>query len=121
MMPTTQCHPVRTAFSDGQYPAPLFRMPALHVLSRGSMMINPFLKTESYQALQQALTAGVGPLAVTGTVDPVKAQLLVSLQNTRKTSTRATRAASTPEASTPGRQHRRRRAETSGVRGSYWS
>ena len=61
-------------------------------------MINPFLKTESYQALQQALTAGVGPLAVTGTVDPVKAQLLVSLQNTRKTSARATRAASTPEA-----------------------
>ena len=60
-------------------------------------MINPFLKTESYQALQQALTAGVGPLAVTGTVDPVKAQLLVSLQNTRKTSARATRAASTPE------------------------
>ena len=42
-------------------------------------MINPFLKTESYQALQQALTGGVGPLAVTGTVDPVKAQLLVSL------------------------------------------
>ena len=48
-------------------------------------MINPFLKTESYQALQQALTDGVGPLAVTGTVDPVKAQLLVSLQNARKT------------------------------------
>lgn len=52
-------------------------------------MINPFLKTESYQALQQALTDGVGPLAVTGTVDPVKAQLLVSLQNTWKTSARA--------------------------------
>ena len=52
-------------------------------------MINPFLKTESYQALQQALTDGVGPLAVTGTVDPVKAQLLVSLQNTGKTSARA--------------------------------
>ena len=43
-------------------------MPALHVLSRGSMMINPFLKTESYQALQQALTAGVGPLAVTARI-----------------------------------------------------
>ena len=53
-------------------------------------MINPFLKTESYQALQQALTDGVGPLAVTGTVDPVKAQLLVSLRNTGKTSARAT-------------------------------
>ena len=52
-------------------------------------MINPFLKTESYQALQQALTDGVGPLAVTGTVDPVKAQLLVSLRNTGKTSARA--------------------------------
>ena len=52
-------------------------------------MINPFLKTESYQALQQALTDGVGPLAVTGTVDPVKAQLLVSLQHSRKTSARA--------------------------------
>ena len=26
MIPTTQCHPVRTAFSDGQYPAPLFRI-----------------------------------------------------------------------------------------------
>ncbi len=52
-------------------------------------MINPFLKTESYQALQQALTDGEGPLAVTGTVDPVKAQLLVSLRNTGKTSTRA--------------------------------
>ena len=51
-------------------------------------MINPFLKTESYQALQQALTDGVGPLAVTGTVDPVKAQLLVSLRNTGKTSAR---------------------------------
>ena len=48
-------------------------------------MINPFLKTESYQALQQALTDGVGPLAVTGTVDPVKAQLLLSLQHSRKT------------------------------------
>ena len=52
-------------------------------------MINPFLKTESYQALQQALTDGVGPLAVTGTVNPVKAQLLVSLRNTGKTSARA--------------------------------
>ncbi len=52
-------------------------------------MINPFLKTESYQALQQALTDGVGPLAVTGTVDPVKAQLLVSLRNTGKMSARA--------------------------------
>ena len=51
-------------------------------------MINPFLKTESYQALQQALTDGVGPLAVTGTVDPVKAQLLVSLQHSRKTGAR---------------------------------
>ncbi len=61
-------------------------------------MINPFLKTESYQALQQALTNGVGPLAVTGTVDPVKAQLLVSLQNTRKTSARVARMASTAEA-----------------------
>ena len=60
-------------------------------------MINPFLKTESYQALQQALTDGVGPLAVTGTVDPVKAQLLVSLQNTRKTSAWAARMASTAE------------------------
>ena len=47
-------------------------------------MINPFLKTESYQALQQALTGGVGPLAVTGTVDPVKAQLLVSLSAASK-------------------------------------
>ena len=52
-------------------------------------MINPFLKTESYQALQQALTGGVGPLAVTGTVDPVKAQLLVSLQHSRKTGARS--------------------------------
>ena len=40
-------------------------------------MINPFLKTESYQALQQALTAGVGPLAVTGTVDPVDRKSVV--------------------------------------------
>ncbi|MDO5833564.1 MAG: transcription-repair coupling factor [Lachnospiraceae bacterium] len=52
-------------------------------------MINPFLKNESYQALQQALTDGVGPLAVTGTVDPVKAQLLVSLQHSRKTGARS--------------------------------
>lgn len=58
-------------------------------------MINPFLKTESYQALQQALTDGVGPLAVTGTVDPVKAQLLVSLQHSRKTGARALRTSST--------------------------
>ena len=61
-------------------------------------MINPFLKTESYQALQQALTSGVGPLAVTGTVDPVKAQFLVSLQNLRKTSARAPRTAPAPAA-----------------------
>ncbi len=47
-------------------------------------MINPFLKTESYQVLQQALTDGAGPLAVTGTVDPVKAQLLVSLSAASK-------------------------------------
>ena len=58
-------------------------------------MINPVLKTESYQALQQALTDGVGPLAVTGTVDPVKAQLLVSLQHSWKTGARALRTSST--------------------------
>lgn len=44
-------------------------------------MINPFLKTKTYQELQQSLTDGRGPITVTGTVDPVKAQLLVSLDS----------------------------------------
>lgn len=42
-------------------------------------MINPFLMSKTYQELQQALTDGVGPLGVTGTVEPVKAQLLTAL------------------------------------------
>ena len=42
-------------------------------------MINPFLTSKTYQELQQALTDGVGPLGVTGTVEPVKAQLLTAL------------------------------------------
>ncbi|MBP3241983.1 MAG: transcription-repair coupling factor [Oribacterium sp.] len=42
-------------------------------------MVNPFLRTKVYEELQQALNSGKGPLAVTGTVDPVKAQLVVSL------------------------------------------
>ena len=44
-------------------------------------MVNPFLKTKTFEELQQALADGRGPIAVTGTVDPVKAQLLVSLDS----------------------------------------
>ena len=43
-------------------------------------MINPFLKTKTYQELQQAIREGQGPLAITGVVDPVKAQLVASLE-----------------------------------------
>lgn len=42
-------------------------------------MPNPFLRTKTYSELELALKSGRGPLSVTGTVDPVKAQLLVSL------------------------------------------
>ncbi|WP_078036202.1 transcription-repair coupling factor [Oribacterium sp. C9] len=49
-------------------------------------MVNPFLRTKDYEELQQALAAGKGPVTVTGTVDPVKAQLLVSLDSARQVS-----------------------------------
>lgn len=42
-------------------------------------MVNPFLRTKVYEELEKALSLGKGPVAVTGTVDPVKSQLIVSL------------------------------------------
>ena len=42
-------------------------------------MVNPFLRTKDYEKLEKALSLRKGPIAVTGTVDTVKAQLLVSL------------------------------------------
>jgi len=51
-------------------------------------MVNPFLRTKTYEELQQAIADGRGPIAVTGTVDPVKAQLLVSLDNAANVSAR---------------------------------
>ncbi|SFG14896.1 transcription-repair coupling factor [Oribacterium sp. WCC10] len=49
-------------------------------------MVNPFLRTNSYKELQQALQERRGPLAVTGTVDPVKAQILVALNSAAQVS-----------------------------------
>ena len=43
-------------------------------------MLNPFLKTKTYSGLEKAIKDNSGPLAVTGTVDTVKAQILVSLK-----------------------------------------
>ncbi len=51
-------------------------------------MVNPFLRTKTYEELQQALASGRGPIAVTGTVDTVKAQLLVSLDSAANVSAR---------------------------------
>ncbi|WP_036606812.1 transcription-repair coupling factor [Oribacterium sp. P6A1] len=44
-------------------------------------MVNPFLRTKDYEELQKALASGKGPVTVTGTVNTVKAQLLVSLES----------------------------------------
>lgn len=49
-------------------------------------MVNPFLRTKVFEELQQALASGRGPITVTGTVDPVKAQLLVSLDSAKQVS-----------------------------------
>lgn len=51
-------------------------------------MVNPFLRTKVYDELQKSLISGKGPVAVTGIVDPVKAQLLVSLESTEEVSCR---------------------------------
>ena len=49
-------------------------------------MVNPFLRTKVFEELQQALASGRGPITVTGTVNPVKAQLLVSLDSAKQVS-----------------------------------